>query len=201
MKIAIIGGGISGFAIYLSLKKRLPQPPAPAPQHEYIIFEAYDTKSNPTLEHAPGETHSATLAVGGGIGLHPNGVRLLDRLNADLARDVKHAGHPVNVQKMISSYGRTLARLPCEHEGVASISLSRHALWKCLRKYIPESIIVTKRVSQVITNSEGRGFIRFDDGSEDVEADLIIGADGLKSQTRRALFPEAEDEPYPPQFK
>lgn len=200
MKIAIIGGGISGFAIYLALKKRLPQPPAPATEHEYVIFEAYDTTQNRTSEHAPGETHSATLVVGGGIGLHPNGVRSLERLNADLARDVKHAGHPINIQEMMSSYGWELARLPCEYKGTSSISLSRHALWNCLRNYIPDEIIVTKRVSQVIPNPDGRGVLRFADGSPDVEADLIIGADGLRSQARKALFPDAKEDPYPPQF-
>ncbi|EER29647.1 FAD binding domain containing protein [Coccidioides posadasii C735 delta SOWgp] len=200
MKIAIVGGGISGCAIYLALKKRLPQPPASMAEHEFVIFESYDTTRNLASQHAPGDTHSASLIVGGGIGLHPNGVRSLERLNEDLARDVKLAGHCFNVQKFMSSYGRELARLPCSSEDTYSISLSRHALWSCLRNYVPDDLIVTKRVTQVIANSNGRSVIQFADGSPDEEADLVIGADGLKSPTRRALFPEAKEDPYPPEF-
>ncbi|WEW59039.1 hypothetical protein PRK78_004507 [Emydomyces testavorans] len=200
MKIAIIGGGISGCAIYLALKKRLPQPPAPATEHEYIILEAYDTSRSLASHHTPGETHSATLVVGGGIGLLPNGVRSLERLNEDLFRDIKHAGHSFNVQNLISSYGWKLARLPGELNDVSSISMSRHALWRSLRNYIPDDIIETKRVSQVIANPNGRSIIQFADGSPEIEADLVIGADGLKSVTRRALFPDAKEDPYPPQF-
>ncbi|EEP76802.1 predicted protein [Uncinocarpus reesii 1704] len=200
MKIAIVGAGISGCAIYLALKKRLPEPPAPGSQHEYIIFESYDTPRNSTSQQAPGETHSASLVVGGGIGLHPNGVRSLERLDENLARDVKHAGHSFNVQKFMSAYGCTLARLPCALDDTYSISLSRHALWNCLRNYVPDDIIVTRRVSSVIANPKGRSVIKFADGSPDYEADLIIGADGLKSPTRRALFPEAKEDPYPAEF-
>ncbi|KAI1907651.1 hypothetical protein LOZ61_004778 [Ophidiomyces ophidiicola] len=201
MKIAIIGGGISGCAIYLALKKRLPQPPAPADEHQYTIFEAYDTPRNRPTQITPGEAHSATLVVGGGIGLHPNGVRSLQRLNEDLARDVQRAGHLFKEQRFISAYGWMLARMPCEFSGIQSISLSRHALWNCLRSYVPDDVIVTKRVSQVIANANGRSVVKFADGTSDVEADLIIGADGLRSPTRRALFPDASEDLYPPIFR
>jgi 2-polyprenyl-6-methoxyphenol hydroxylase-like FAD-dependent oxidoreductase len=201
MKIAIVGAGISGCAVYLALKKHLPS--LRDEEHEYTIYEAYDTPRNKPSNHEPGNTHSASLVVGGGIGLGPNGLNVLKRLDQELFHDVVRAGYPYAFQQMKSAHGWNLMRTPSAsgNPPVSSISMSRHALWNCLRNRVPDNVIVNRRILQIVAVPHGRNVIKFADGSPDVEADLIIGADGLKSTARRALFPEATDDPFPPHYE
>ncbi|EEH19761.1 hypothetical protein PABG_02020 [Paracoccidioides brasiliensis Pb03] len=200
MEIAIIGAGIGGCAAYLSLKKRLPKPPSPAQDHQFIIYEAYETPRDFDSPHTLGETHSASLVVGGGLGVGPNGLKVLERLDEELFHDVVRAGYPYCTMKFMNSYGCTLMRMSTRGGSdpeINSVSMSRYAIWRTLRRRIPGGIIVTKRVSEVVANATGRNLIKFEDGSADVEVDLVIGADGLKSATKRALFPGAGEDSYP----
>ncbi|PGG97551.1 hypothetical protein AJ79_09166 [Helicocarpus griseus UAMH5409] len=204
MKIAIIGAGIGGCAAYLSLKKRLPQSPRTSQGHEFIIYEAYETPRDFTSPHPPGDTHSASLVVGGGLGVGPNGLNVLRRLDEELFHDVVRTGYPYGTLKFMNSYGWTLMRMSSRGGSdpeMNSVSMSRHAIWRCLRSRIPDDVLVTKRVVQVVANVNGRNVIKFADGSADVEADLVIGADGLKSVTKKALFPVAGDNPFPPHYE
>ncbi|OJD16510.1 hypothetical protein AJ78_03323 [Emergomyces pasteurianus Ep9510] len=204
MKIVIIGAGIGGCAAYLSLKKRLPKPPSPSQDHEYTIYEAYDTPREFEAPHPLGETHSASLVVGGGLGVGPNGLNVLRRLDEELFHDVVRAGYPYATMKFMNSYGSTLMRMSSRGGSkpeINSVSMSRHAIWRTLRSRIPDEALVTKRVVEVVANANGRNIIKFADGSADVEADLVIGADGLKSVTKRALFPGEATDPYPPQYQ
>ncbi|KAK2738376.1 hypothetical protein FQN55_000584 [Onygenales sp. PD_40] len=201
MKIVIIGAGIGGCAAYLSLKKRLPKP-SPDEDHEYTIYEAHDTSTNMKSHRDQGETHSATLLVGGGLGVGPNGLKILERLDEELFHDVVRAGYPYGTMKFMNSYGYTLMRMSTRgaDPAINSVSMSRQAIWECLRRRVPDEILVKKRVVEVVVSPEGRNIIKFADGSPDVEADLIIGADGLKSRTKRALFPESNEDPFPPHY-
>lgn len=54
---------------------------------------------------------------------------------------------------------------------------------------------------RVVANSDKRIVITFVDGSAPIKADVVIGADGLKSTAKQALFPEAAGDPYPPQYE
>ncbi|KAK2797329.1 hypothetical protein FQN50_009224 [Emmonsiellopsis sp. PD_5] len=202
MKIVIIGAGIGGCAAYLSLKKRLPKPPSPDEDHEYTIYEAYDTSANMKSHHDQGETHSATLVVGGGLGVGPNGLKILERLDEELFHDVVRAGYPYGTMKFMNSYGYTLMHMSTRgaEPAINSVSMSRHAIWNCLRSRVPDEILVNKRVVEVVASADGRNIIKFADGSPDVEADLVIGADGLKSRTKMALFPESNEDPFPPHY-
>jgi 2-polyprenyl-6-methoxyphenol hydroxylase-like FAD-dependent oxidoreductase len=203
MKIVIIGGGISGCSLYLALQKHLPRPASPAQNHEYTIYEAYDTPRNLPGHHASGETHSATLVVGGGLGIGPNGLNVLKRLDEDLFHDTVRAGYPYSCSKLLNSYGWTLMRIPAQGgtPPISSVAISRHAIWNCLRSRVPDGVIVNKRVSEVVANHDGRNIIRFADDSPDVEADLVVGADGLRSTVKRALFPESKEDPFPPHYE
>ncbi|KAL6232661.1 hypothetical protein BDW75DRAFT_242754 [Aspergillus navahoensis] len=199
MKIVVIGGGISGCAAYLQLKKHLPQP-SPSSQHEIIIFEAYDTDVNTTHDDRDGQTHSSTLVVGGGLGLLPNGLRVLKRLDEDILRDVVRGGYVIAHQNMKSKNGTLLLRMDptadpdLEPDGkrMHLLGTSRHSLWSNLRRRIPDCDIRTKRVSRVVADDRGRNMVYFADGNPPVEADLVIGADGVKGVTKHALFPEQQ---------
>ena len=213
MKIVIVGAGISGCAAYLSLQKRLPQPPGDA--HSYTIYEAYDTSKDITFreraEISSGEesTRSATLVVGGGLGVGPNGLNVLKRLDESLFRDTVRSGYPYSNIKLKSAYGWTLmdvaATAEVDGQTMNSVAMSRHSIWKALRDRIQDDVIVNKKISQVISCGapSGKHLITFMDGSDPVEADLVLGSDGLKSTVKRTVFDAdtAEQDPYPPRYE
>lgn len=204
MKVIIVGAGISGLSSYIALKKHLPDPTSSEP-HSFTIYEAYDTTKKPPLASLPaGDTHSATLVVGGGLGVSPNGLGVLKRLDEDLYHAVVQTGYPYSHFGFKNSYGWNLARLfagNTDDPPMISVAMSRQAIWNCLRDRVPEDVIVNRKVSEVIPNSEGRNIVKFADGSPDEEADLVLGADGLKSIVRRAIFREEKEDPYPPHYE
>jgi 2-polyprenyl-6-methoxyphenol hydroxylase-like FAD-dependent oxidoreductase len=78
---------------------------------------------------------------------------------------------------------------------------SRDSFWKCLRARVPDDRIINKRIEKVVARPDGRNQIFFADSSPPVEADLVIGADGVRSTAKRALFPDATEDPYPPHYE
>lgn len=80
MKIVIIGAGISGCAAYLQLRKHLPKS-SPGVGHEFTIYEEYNTDIDTSDDRPEGPTHSSTLIVRGGLGVGPNGLNVLKRLD------------------------------------------------------------------------------------------------------------------------
>lgn len=206
MKIAIIGAGISGCAAYLQLQKHLPG------SHTITIYESHDTSKDRKFDASKGSqeedaTHSSTLIVGGGLGIGPNGLHVLKRLDEDLLRDIVRGGYVVPHGNLKSKHGRLLIRMDNSAPGVGDepplhmVGCSREWLWRCLRARIPDGDIVTKRVERVVASPDHRNTIYFKDESPSVEADLVIGADGIKSVAKRALFPEAEEDPFPPHYE
>ncbi|KAL4784968.1 hypothetical protein BJX76DRAFT_325939 [Aspergillus varians] len=87
-----------------------------------------------------------------------------------------------------------------EGKRVHLLGTSRHSLWRNLRLRIPDCDIQTRRVLSVVANRDGRNVVRFADGGEPVEADLVVGADGIRGVTKQALFP-GEEELYAPQYQ
>ncbi|KAL4982777.1 hypothetical protein BDW68DRAFT_182213 [Aspergillus falconensis] len=72
------------------------------------------------------------------------------------------------------------------------LGTSRYSLWSKLRRRVPDCDIQTKTVSKVVADDHKRNVAHFADRSPPVEADLVIGADGVKGITKQALFPEQE---------
>ncbi|KAI9805482.1 MAG: hypothetical protein M1825_000733 [Sarcosagium campestre] len=200
MKIAIIGGGISGLSTYLFLKKLLPLPSSDS--HDIRIYEAYPSprrsQRNDSLE--TGQTRS----TGGGIGVSPNGMAQLAELDPSLLRAITAQGYPGTRILLQNSHGWKLAQtVNRKVQGETEVLLwsSRQGVWDCIRDLIPDEAIVSgKRVSRVVVDAVKNSKIEFSDGDK-VEADLVIGADGVKSIVKKAVVGDGASDEYPPHYE
>ena len=139
---------------------------------DVVVYEAYEDPAGP---------------VGSYVSLAVNGLRALDALGC--LPSVQAAGFPVARQRMWSGRGKLLAdvargRRP--EDALLSVTIMRADLVTRLRAAALEAgarIVAGQRL----------------DGPADVaaaDADLIVGADGIWSGTRRALDPAAPEPTY-----
>jgi 2-polyprenyl-6-methoxyphenol hydroxylase-like FAD-dependent oxidoreductase len=167
-KVIIIGGGIGGSALGLFLHKvGIP----------CVIYEAYAYKEG----------------VGGGLAIAPNGMNVLAALG--LAEKVKARGSLGLENVFYNQKGQILARYPngtVTQYGQNAVSLMRPALYDVLCEEINRlgiPVHYCKRLT-AITQTDQKVIAHFEDGTQD-EGDLLIGADGVRSQTRRLILPTA----------
>src|SRR6185436_15633560 len=166
MRVAVIGGGIGGLSAALALLK------AGCEVHVY--------------EQAPrfGE-------IGAGIQISPNASRLLRRLGLGDAMDACGV-RPLAVHQRRWDDGRTLQRAPLGPEveaafGAPYYHFHRGDLAELLGTAAPpERLHVGHKLVDLMQKGE-RVVARFENGAS-VEADLLIGADGIHSRARHLLF-------------
>ena len=166
MKIVVIGGGIGGLAAALQLLKA------------GVDVQVY--------EQAPRITE-----IGAGIQISPNASRLLHRLGLKPAMDAVGV-RPRAVHQKRWDDGRTLQRAPLGPEieatfGAPYYHFHRADLAILLAEALPtERLHVGNRLVDLAQKGE-RVTARFENG-ESVEADLLVGADGIHSRVRTLLF-------------
>jgi 2-polyprenyl-6-methoxyphenol hydroxylase-like FAD-dependent oxidoreductase len=209
MKIIIVGAGISGLATYLFLKKYLLDL-QPNDHHSIKIYESYDIHNLPTATWDPTklpqtrqEPAFTTAPLGAGIGIGQNGISVLGRLGKDgeVLKRMEARGHPVKVWRLSTARGWKIVDANASDIGDGSVSrvlmIARQAAWEVLRDEVvrsnPDSLVI-KRVHEVIIpeTRDCRSIVKFADGTWD-EADLLVGADGLRSAVRQAMFEKTED--------
>jgi 2-polyprenyl-6-methoxyphenol hydroxylase-like FAD-dependent oxidoreductase len=139
---------------------------------DVTVYEAYDDPAGP---------------VGSYVSLAANGLRALDALGC--LPQVQTAGFPVARQRMWSGSGKLLgdvARGRRPEDALHSVTLMRADLVTALRAAALES------GARIVTGQ------RLDGPSDPrtADADLIVGADGIWSATRRALDPAAPEPTY-----
>ena len=203
MKIIIVGAGISGLCTYLFLQKYC-KDKVPL---DIIIYESYDpTKKVDIADFTFNElSASATAIVGGGIGLMPNGLRVLSALDEKVHDKARDGGFVCHTFEFRSARGWHLGNSSCgDMRGKPGwpagkeefcVSMSRHNLWDALRAELDPKKIVYKTVVSVqkaIPTENKKASVTFQDGQVE-EADLIIGADGVRSKVREAIFGDDRD--------
>jgi 2-polyprenyl-6-methoxyphenol hydroxylase-like FAD-dependent oxidoreductase len=167
MKINIIGAGIGGLTAAIALQGK---------GHQVEIFEA-------AAELRP---------VGAGIIMASNAMQIARRLG--FAEAIYSTGNVLAHFGIGDHQGKPIQLMDIQavrqKYGEASVSIHRGALQQILLQHLPNtSIQLNKRLNALEQLPNGRVKATFLDGSSE-ESDLLIGADGLRSTTRKAIFGE-----------
>jgi salicylate hydroxylase len=164
-RVAIVGGGIGGLTAALAL-------------------------SQAGIEVCVHEAAAELREIGAGVALHANAMRVLRAIGVeDAVRKV--AGRSQFAVTRNGITGRVISKMSREQQaavfGIEGATVHRADLLDVLAQALPDGIVTLgKRCTQARTEEEV-AVARFADGTE-VEADVVIGADGIHSAVRTALF-------------
>lgn len=199
MKIVIVGAGVSGLATYLQLRKTLPA----IETHEISIYDSHQPQEDSISRTAGSENLTdSTAVVGNSIGLTPHSVRLLRYIDEDLYHLFKSRGYVSKSYTFRTARGHTLAVLSSGDGGSPeeyTISCPRHELWRCLYEVVGKENVQHREVVGVDLEAD-RSVIRFADGTSKI-ADLVIGADGVRSVVKQAIFGKEDEKSYAPIYE
>jgi 2-polyprenyl-6-methoxyphenol hydroxylase-like FAD-dependent oxidoreductase len=127
--------------------------------------------------------------VGAGVGLWTNAIRALDHLG--IGEEVRGFGAPLTIAEVRSARGAMLSRLDL-HSVLGEAAAANHIVH---RATLHAALAAKLPKEHVTTGAEVVGFRERGNGVEAVLADgevvhgaLLIGADGIRSAVRRALW-------------
>lgn len=165
-KIAIIGGGIGGLTAAAALHAR---------GLEANIYERADRLSE----------------VGAGIQIGPNGVRVLYAMGYQQQLG-EFAFSTPDFISVTHDTAEFRLKVPLSSSSIASygvpyLTAHRADLYNLLASGVPAGNIHVNASCNHVENTGGQAVAHFTDGST-IEADIIIGADGVRSDVRECLF-------------
>jgi len=164
VQIAIIGGGIGGLTAALAVQQS--------------GFQAE------VFEQAP-ELHD----VGAAIAIWSNAMRVLERLR--LAEKILEYGGIVEELRWMDQNGFLLNRVPISDGKTPSVALHRSDLQRTLRETLPQSSIHLGHSIVEYRQQADKMIASFANG-QSIEAELLIGADGIHSRMRKQLINDGE---------
>lgn len=166
-RILIVGAGMAGLTLAISLRRQGLKPDI--------------------VERQP-----AWPVHGAGIYLVGNAMRALGKLN--LADDVLQSGAEIHTQALLDFRGRRLATIdtrsvwancgPC-------VGVRRASLQNILVKALGDAEVHFGTTVAAISQQEGSAVVKFSTGHE-VEYNLVVGADGVRSSIRNHIFGNAQ---------
>jgi len=164
-RVAIIGGGIGGLT-------------------------AANALSQAGIEVAVYEAAAELREIGAGVALHPNAMKVLRAVGVE--GSVRAVAGQASWQVMRNwKTGRVIGKTSREQQaasfGITGATVHRADLLGVLAGALPAGLVTLgKRCTEVRPDGD-LAVARFADGSE-VEADVIVGADGIHSPVRASLF-------------
>jgi len=163
LKIGICGGGVGGLCAAIALRKQ---------GHEVTVFERV----------------SQFGRIGADINLTPNAVHALDGLGIGEALRETAARPEYRISRTWDT-GEETSRLPMQNGryDAPQLTIHRADLIAALETALPEGVVQLGRSVSGVEPREAGAAVLFADGSSEV-FDLVIGADGIHSVVREALF-------------
>ena len=165
-KVAIVGAGIGGLTAAIALHRR------------NIDVDVYE--QSPQIAE-----------IGAGVSLSPNAIKAVRALGLDdqiAAIGFESDNQVVRAWNTGDILSKVFRKGVYQKEfGAPYLSVHRADLVEVLRQQLPDNLIhLEARCTEVETGNNGAR-VRFANG-EKVEADLVVGADGIRSVVRQSLF-------------
>jgi salicylate hydroxylase len=166
LKIGINGGGVGGMAAAIALRNA---------GHD---VEVYEQAGNYTR-------------IGADINLTPNAVRALKSLGVFEILD-ETAARPTHRISRMWDTGEETSRLAMADEaerkyGAPQFTIHRADLLNALRRQLPEEVVLLSHRAGAVEAAGDKPTVRFESGASR-SVDMLVGADGIHSVTRTALF-------------
>lgn len=167
MIIDIIGAGIGGLTTAVALEKIGYQP---------TIYEQAN----------------ALKPVGAGIILAGNAMRVYKKLGLD--QILQSEGIPLNGMNVVTTDMKTISKIELSYfkkkYDLQSLAIHRGRLQQVLLDHLKSTKILLDYKLESLTKLEDGYRLNFDNG-QSTNSSLLIGADGINSQVRVSLFPNA----------
>ena len=162
----VIGGGIAGPVLAMALRKA---------GIEATVYEAYATTAD---------------GVGGTLTVAPNGLDALRIVGAD--RDVRAVGRPIDHTVMADGRGRELVAFSGLRGLEPSQAVWRADLYRALHDRTAAAGIAIEHGRRLVAvDDEADGITARFAGGATATADVLVGADGLRSTTRSLIDADA----------